>query len=119
MEYFRHSFIVRTMAVVIAVVLQFDMLDYLKEKLSLHASSASIEQTVIQDADNVQDNGISQSFQHARSLKKVRTRVLHLTPQSLYEPIINVKEIFSQIPLKRIIQQGHNPLRNLFCVFRI
>lgn len=109
----------RIIAVLLTVILQFDMLDYIKEQIPTSIQSSS--EWTVQEIDGIEDinTDTSLSLQRTRSIKKIRTRVFSDLPNIANEYTFLVEQShFLKIP-SSIDSIIHGSLRTLFCVFRI
>lgn len=119
MEYFRHNIVVRIIAVLLAVILQFDMLDYIKEQISISIQSPT--EWMVQEMDGLQDvnNDSSISLQRTRGTKQIRTRILVDFQNMLNECTTKIEQDHSLNITNFWVQKNHCPLHTLFCVLRI
>lgn len=120
MEYFRYQIVTRITAVLLTVILQLDILDYLTSTHFPLPTQTTTEQTV-QDADDVQEESddTSLSLQHSRAIQKSRIREMVCLQNGLNIPILHLLQVRSHTNCINAIWQETCPLRTLFCVFRI
>ena len=120
MEYFRYHIVTRITAVLLTVILQLDILDYLTTTHFSIPAQTITEQT-IQDADDVQEESddTSLSLQHSRAIQKSRIREMVCLQNGLNIPILHLLQVRSHTNCINAIWQETCPLRTLFCVFRI
>lgn len=120
MEYFRYHIVTRITAVLLTVILQLDILDYLTSTHFPLPTQTTIEQTV-QDADDVQEESddTSLSLQHSRAIQKSRIREMVCLQNGLNIPILHLLQVRSHTNCINATWQETCPLRTLFCVFRI
>ena len=120
MEYFRYHIVTRITAVLLTVILQLDILDYLTSTHFPLPTQTTREQTV-QDADDVQEESddTSLSLQHSRAIQKSRIREMVCLQNGLNIPILHLLQVRSHTNCINAIRQETCPLRTLFCVFRI
>lgn len=119
MECFRNHIVMKVTTILLMVVLQLDMLDYIKGQITISTQISS--ELVVQDADGVEEDGddSSLSLQRIRNLKKIRTRVLHCTQIWSKVPVLDVERHYPSIVHGKWTPQEHCPLLTLFCIFRI
>lgn len=120
MECFRNHIVMKVTTILLMVVLQLDMLDYIKGQVTIPAQISS--ELVVQDADGVQEDSddSSLSLQRIRNLKKIiRTRVLHCSQNWFKLLVLDVERYYPSIVHGKWTQQEHCPLLTLFCIFRI
>lgn len=120
MEYFRYHIVTRITAVLLAVILQLDILDYLTST-HFHISTQTITEQTIQDADDVQDvsDDTNLSLQRSKTIQKNRIRGMVCQQNSLSIPILYLLQDRPLPDCINTIRQETCPLRTLFCVFRI
>ena len=120
MEYFRYQIVTRITAVLLTVILQLDILDYLTTTHFSIPVQTITEQT-IQDADDVQEESddTNLSLQRSRTIQKNRRRGMVCQQYSISIPILHPLQNQSQADSINAIRLETCPLRTLFCVFRI
>jgi len=119
MEYFRHHISIRIIAVLLTIVLQLDVLDYLISQVSIPDHPFS-EQLML-DTDDSSDEGDDTNFSllRNRSLKNVLSRVCISLHHGVDETFGAILKNHFYINLSSIVQLEPCSLRTLFCVFRI
>ena len=120
MEYFRYHIVTRITAVLLTVILQLDIIDYLTTTHFSIPVQTITEQT-IQDADDVQEESddTNLSLQRSRTIQKNRIRGMVCQQYSISIPILHPLQNHSQADSINAIRLETCPLRTLFCVFRI